>query len=88
MDNTLIVKMSDNGKITIPKSIRKSLNWQKGAKLAFNVQRDSIQINKLPTANDWADLIKDIPVENVDIDQNGHYDAKKSPHFHEWMVNG
>lgn len=42
----------------------------------------------LPTAKDWADLIKDIPVENVDIDQNGRYDAKKSPHFHEWMVNG
>ena len=52
------------------------------------VKRDSIQIHKLPTANDWADLIKDIPVENVDIDQNGHYDTKKSPHFHEWMVNG
>lgn len=42
----------------------------------------------LPTAKDWADLIKDIPVENVDIDQNSRYDAKKSPHFYEWMVNG
>lgn len=39
------------------------------------------KVVKLPTAND-------LPVENVNIDQNGHYDAWKSPNFHKWMVDG
>lgn len=42
----------------------------------------------IPTAQDWADLVKKIPVENIEIDQHGHYDPKKSPDFRDWMVNG
>ncbi|MDF7672507.1 AbrB family transcriptional regulator [Lactobacillus sp. ESL0701] len=45
-------------------------------------------IKKMPTALEWADLIKGIPTEKVDIDKKGHYDAKKSPDFHDWMING
>jgi len=42
----------------------------------------------IPTALDWADLVKQIPVEKVEIDEYGNYDSKKSPEFHNWMVNG
>lgn len=42
----------------------------------------------VPTALDWADLVKKIPVEKVEIDEQGKYDPKKSPEFHDWMVNG
>ncbi|MEE6659861.1 AbrB family transcriptional regulator [Limosilactobacillus pontis] len=43
---------------------------------------------KLPTALDWADLVKQIPVENIEIDEHGYYDPKAHPDFHDWMVNG
>ena len=49
---------------------------------------DEVTIKKLPTALDWADLVKQIPVEDVQLDSQGHYDPKKSPEFHDWMVNG
>ncbi|MCH3923256.1 AbrB family transcriptional regulator [Limosilactobacillus sp.] len=52
------------------------------------MKNDEVTIKKLPTASDWANLIKQTPVENVEIDANGHYDPKKSPDFHDWMVNG
>lgn len=42
----------------------------------------------VPTTLDWADLVKKIPVEKVEIDEQGKYDPKKSPEFHDWMVNG
>ena len=42
----------------------------------------------VPTALDWADLVKQIPVEKVEINEQGKYDPKKSPEFHDWMVNG
>lgn len=42
----------------------------------------------VPIALDWAYLVKQIPVEKVEIDEQGKYDPKKSPEFHDWMVNG
>jgi hypothetical protein len=56
--------------------------------VSFEMKNDEVTIKKLPTASDWANLIKQTPVENVEIDANGHYDPKKSPDFHDWMVNG
>lgn len=41
-----------------------------------------------PTNKEWHDLMKKIPNETVNIDNNGHYDEKLSPDFHDWMVNG
>ena len=52
------------------------------------MKNGEINVQKLPTSLDWAEVIKDIPVENVDIDENGYYDAEKSSNFHDWMVNG
>lgn len=88
MDNALTGKMSQKGQIVIPVAIRKALGLQKGTKVSFEVKNNEIRIKKLPTALDWANLVKEIPVEDVDIDENGHYDPKKSPDFHDWMVNG
>lgn len=51
-------------------------------------KNNDVIIKKLPTAVDWAKLVKDIPVEDIEIDNSGHYDSKKSPAFHDWMVNG
>ncbi|MCC4399367.1 AbrB/MazE/SpoVT family DNA-binding domain-containing protein [Limosilactobacillus reuteri] len=88
MDNTLTGKMSQKGQIVIPAAIRKALGLEKGTEVSFEIKGNEVRIKKLPTALDWADLIKEIPVEDVEIDKNGHYDPKKSPDFHDWMVNG
>ncbi len=88
MDNALTGKMSQKGQVVIPAAIRKALGLEKGTELSFEVKDNEIRIKKLPTALDWADLVKEIPVEDVEIDENGHYDPKKSPDFHDWMVNG
>jgi hypothetical protein len=37
---------------------------------------------------DWDEIIAKTPVEKVVFDKNGHYDAKKSPNFDDWMKNG
>lgn len=52
------------------------------------LQKGQITIKKLPTVVDWSKLVKGIPVEDVEVDDNGHYNPKKSPDFHDWMVNG
>ena len=88
MDNALTGKMSQKGQVVIPAAIRKALGLQKGTKVSFEVKNNEIRIKKMPTALDWANLVKEIPVEDVEIDENGHYDPKKSPDFHDWMVNG
>lgn len=38
------------------------------------------------TIQNWNDILEKMPSEKVDIDENGHYDPEKSPHFHEWMT--
>ncbi len=88
MDNALIGKMSQKGQVVIPAAIRKALGLTKGTEVSFEVKDDEIRIKKLPTALDWSDLVKQYPVEDVGIDENGHYDPEKAPGFHDWMVNG
>lgn len=88
MEKALIGKVSQKGQIVIPVAIRKAMGLTKGTELSFKINGDELTIKKLPTALDWANLVKQIPVENVDIDKQGHYDPKKSPNFHDWMVNG
>lgn len=88
MENQLVGKMSQKGQIVIPASIRKALGLEKGTELSFKLNGDEITIKKAPTALEWAEVLKDIPVEKVDIDEHGNYDPKQSPDFHDWMVNG
>ena len=88
MDNVITGKMSQKGQIVIPAAIRKAMGLTKGTEVSFEMKGDEVTIKKLPTALDWADLVKQIPVEDVQLDSQGHYDPKTSPEFHDWMVNG
>lgn len=87
MGSALTGKMSQKGQIVIPAAIRKALGLQKETEVSFEVKNNEIRIKKLPTVLDWTNLVKEIPVEDVEIDENGHYNPKKSPDFHDWMVN-
>lgn len=88
MSKIEIVKVSQKGEITIPNTIRKQLNIVPGDELIISSDNSQIQIQKRPSNLDWDNLIKNIPKEKVEIDKNGNYDPKKSPHFHDWMENG
>ncbi|WP_304652913.1 AbrB/MazE/SpoVT family DNA-binding domain-containing protein [uncultured Ligilactobacillus sp.] len=88
VDNVVTGKISSEGEVVIPTSIRRLLGLDKETEISFEVKNDEIRIKKLPTAIDWKELVEQIPVEDVEIDEDGHYDQKKSPDFHDWMVNG
>ena len=88
MNRVLIGKVSQKEQVVIPIQIRKALGLKKGSKVLFELNNGEITIKKLQTALDWANLVKQIPVEDVKIDENGYFDPKKSPDFHDWMVNG
>ena len=88
MNRVLIGKVSQKEQVVIPIQIRKALGLKKGSKVSFELNNGEITIKKLPTALDWAKLVEQIPVEDVNIDKNGYFDPKKSPDFHDWMVNG
>ncbi len=66
----------------------KVLDVEKGTKVYFELKDSKNLVKKLPTALDWENLISELPEEKVKIDKNGNYDPKKSPKFHDWMVNG
>ncbi|MEE5988567.1 AbrB/MazE/SpoVT family DNA-binding domain-containing protein [Ligilactobacillus equi] len=88
MENTFTGKVSQKGQIVIPATFREALRLEKGSKVSFELNGEEITIKKLPTVLDWTDLVRKIPVEKVELDENGHYDPKKAPDFHDWMVNG
>lgn len=54
----------------------------------MEVKHNEVRIKKLPSALDGANLIEEIPIENVGIDENDHHYPKKSPNLYYWMVNG
>lgn len=83
------VKVSSKGQIVIPADMRKDLKMQTGDELIFIKNDDGKYVlEKLPTISEWDDVISHIPVEQVEFDKNGKVDAKKSPEFYDWMVNG
>ena len=88
MDRVLIGKVSQKGQVVIPIRIRKALGLKKGSKVSFELKNGEITIKKVLTALDWTNLVKQIPVEDVKIDENGYFDPRKSPDFHDRMVNG
>ena len=81
-------KVTNEGKVVIPAELRKIYNIKKGTEVIFEDEPDGIKLKIVPTELDWEKIIDDIPVEDVKIDQNGHYNPKESPDFYDWMVNG
>lgn len=80
-----------NGQITIPVAIRDMLNIKPGDEITWTVDESgSIIGNRVPTNADWDTLFArlNIPIEIVKTDQNGKYDPKQAPAFHDWMING
>ena len=88
MDCVYTGKVSKKVQVVIPIQIRKAIGLNQESKVSFELKKGEITIKKLPTALDWANLVKQIPVEDVKIDENGYFDPKKSLDFHDWMVNG
>ncbi|USS92957.1 AbrB family transcriptional regulator [Fructilactobacillus ixorae] len=43
--------------------------------------------SNVPNEADWQKLLNRIPIENVEFDENGHYDAEKHPDFQDGMEN-
>ncbi|MGX6428273.1 AbrB/MazE/SpoVT family DNA-binding domain-containing protein [Levilactobacillus yonginensis] len=81
-----IVKISSKGQVIIPLEFRRELNLAGGTQLVIALNDEGQMIlQKLPSSLDWQELIADIPVEQVDIDEDGRYDSKKAPSFDEWM---
>ena len=69
MSRVLTGEVSKKGQVVIPIQIRKALGLNKGSKVSFELNNGEITIKKLPTASDWANLVKQIPVEDVKIDE-------------------
>lgn len=58
MDCVYTGKVSQKGQIVIPIQIRKALGLKKGSKVSFELKKGEITIKKLPTALNWANLVK------------------------------
>lgn len=88
MDNNEgIMKISQNGEIKLSKELMRKLAINPGDDLYYTIEKDHKVIFQNP--NDfWYKITKDTPREDVFFDKNGNYDPKKSPNFHDWMVNG
>ena len=69
MSRVFTGKVSEKGQVVIPIQIRKALGLKRGSKVLFELKNGEITIKKLPTALDWSNLVKQIPVEDVKIDK-------------------
>lgn len=86
--DAVVSNISPKGKINVPVNILKQAGLKNGSKVFVKLENNQIVIKKIPTANDWKKITSKIAVEKVELDENGHYDPKKAPSFHDWMVNG
>ena len=84
---TKTVKLSSKGQLVLPIALRRNLNLRDGDELSLELNdSNEIILRKLPSALDWSHLIADIPIEVVDVDDEGNYEPEKAPRFHEWMM--
>lgn len=84
-------KVFKNGQITIPVAIRDLLDIKPSDEIVWTVdESDAIIGRKVPTKADWDKLFSEanIPVEVIKTDEDGKYDPKQAPAFHNWMING
>ncbi|MDT6980711.1 AbrB/MazE/SpoVT family DNA-binding domain-containing protein [Levilactobacillus zymae] len=78
------IKLSSKGQMVLPAQLRHDLGLKSGDELQLTVAADgSMTLEAKPL--DWNDLIKGLPTENVDIDENGNFDKSQSPEFYKWM---
>lgn len=59
--------------MVVPAIVRKKISLQKEMEVAFEAK----------DAFDWVDLVKELPVEDAKIDENGHYDSQRYSEFHD-----
>lgn len=89
MSKKNISTMSSKGQVVIPAELRHQLGLTEGTRFVFYADDDGrIILDRVPTLSDWEKLTANIPVEDVPLDKNGHYDPAKSPHFDHWMQEG
>ncbi|WP_105957310.1 AbrB/MazE/SpoVT family DNA-binding domain-containing protein [Apilactobacillus quenuiae] len=83
--NVITAKVSSKGQIVIPVDLRKQMNLNNGDKVSITQVNGELLIKKMPSGLEWQNLINQIPNEQVNIDNNGNYDAEESPNFDKWM---
>lgn len=89
MAKDLTTTMSSRGQVIIPAKLRTELDLASGTKFIVSKHAaGQLVLTKLPERSDWEKLLANIPNEDVDLDEQGHYDPKKSPNFHQWMQEG
>ena len=59
---------------------------EKGESSKLSKQNESEMIFKKKL--DWNQVLNRTPEETIAFDENGNYDIKKYPEFHDWMING
>ena len=79
------VKVSGKGQVVIPAAIRQALNLTAGDRLNVTLDNGRVVMEKLPVAATWQEIIAQIPVEQVVLDEVGHYDVDRAPHFDRWL---
>ncbi len=81
--------ITSKGQITLPKKFRQANGLTHGDKIKFiqdtangNIQ---LEISKPEDSLTWDKILKDIPTEVVQFNEDGTVNAEKSPNFAAWM---
>jgi len=80
-----VVKVSAKGQVVIPAAIRQALDLTAGDRLNVTLVNGRVVMEKLPATAVWREIIAQIPVEQVVLDEAGHYDVNRAPHFDHWL---
>ncbi|MFC6261262.1 AbrB/MazE/SpoVT family DNA-binding domain-containing protein [Levilactobacillus fujinensis] len=80
-----MVKVSGKGQVVIPAAIRKELDLAAGDQLNVTLIDGQVMMEKLPAAAVWREVVAQVPVEQVVLDEAGHYDVHHAPRFDRWV---
>ncbi|COI26850.1 transcriptional regulator%2C AbrB family [Streptococcus pneumoniae] len=85
----LVSKVSSKGQTVIPSELRRQFGIESGTEIVWSIDEEGrLYAEPVPTQDDWAELLRDWPIEHVKMDENGKYNPDDYPEFHDWMVNG